>query len=172
METLVASEAGPTGQQWAHVQETWEELRDTLSDYFGHQAEKAEFIADLNTHTATIHHFIDAYIGPDPSVVDMRGAYRMIASMHQQSIIEYAERMGFGVQNLAFLSPHDIEEKVDEIYDQWLEGNANLQETASDKISNQLTETLFANIEGLRMGFEQRRQSKGKIAAFLHAFHL
>lgn len=172
METLVAREIGPTSQQWLHVQETWKDLSNTISGYFDHEAERAELIADLNAHTATVHHFIEAYIGPSPATIDMSEAYRIIASMHQQSITDYAESMGFGVQNLAFLSPFDIEEKVDEIYDKWLEKDTNLQETATDKISNQITETLFANIEGLKTGFEQRRQNKGKIAAFLHAFHL
>lgn len=172
METLVAGEAGSTSQQWAQVERTWEELRDTINDYFGHRAEKAEFVADLNSHTATMYHFIETYIGPSPSVADMRGAYLMIASMHRQSITEYAERMDFGVQNLAFLSPFDIEEKVDEIYDQWLERDTDLQESASDKISNQLTEILFANIEGLWTRSEQQRQNMGKVAAFWQALHL
>lgn len=172
METMVAGETGLTSQQWARVQETWEELRDTISDYFGYRAEKAELTADLSTHTATMYRFIETYIGPNPDKSDMCGAYRMIANMHQLSITEYAQGMGFDIQNLTFLSPFNIEDNVDKIYDQWLSEDKNLQTVASDKISNQLTKILFANINGLNIGFEQRRQSKGKIAAFLHAFHL
>jgi hypothetical protein len=172
METAVSQETDLVSTHWTRVQETWEELRNALDGYFGHRIEKADFIHDLNIHTSTLYRFIESYIGPSPTVTDMEEAYRMVSGMHRQSIIAYAEKMDFDIQNLAFMSPLDIEEKVSEIYDQWHGVDTSLQDTASCKINNLLTENLFANIDGLKIGFERQQQSKGRVAAFLHAFHI